>query len=106
MVLTFAYVADGPSGSGRAITNLSVKSDEFPQRVRRWCRRERMKFKNAAGVETCVSGRSLIYKRQQRSDRLVDTVPLLCSLIYVIVRRIDRLGYTLKPMTASSGPPF
>jgi hypothetical protein len=72
-----------------------VKSEEFPQRAR-WDRRERLKFKDLAGVETVRGGSSFIYERQQRSDRLVDTVPLLRSLIFVIVRRIGRLGYPLK----------
>ena len=57
-----------------------MKSEEFPQRAQRY-RRERLKFKDLAGVEAMRGGSSFIYERQQRSDRLVDTVPLLRSLI-------------------------
>lgn len=67
-----------------------MKSEEFPQRARR-DRRERLKFKDLAGVETVRGGSSFIYERRQRSERLVDTGPLLRSLKFIIVRRIGRL---------------
>ena len=61
-----------------------MKSEEFPQRARR-DRRERLKFKDLAGVETVRGGSSFIYERRQRSERLVDTGPLLRSLKFIIV---------------------
>jgi hypothetical protein len=68
-----------------------VKSEEFPQRARRY-RRERLKFKDLAGVETVRGGSSFIYERQQRSDRLVDTVPLLRSLMMTGTRLVGLLS--------------
>src|SRR5580704_19753937 len=49
-------------------------------------------------------GSSYVYERQQGSDRLLDTVPFLRSLIFVIVRRIGRLGYSLKPCNRAQRP--
>jgi hypothetical protein len=42
---------------------LTVKPEEFPQRTRR-DRRERLKFKDLAGVEPVSGGSSFIYERQ------------------------------------------
>ena len=79
-----------------------MKSKEFPQRARRhW--RERLKFKDLAGVEPVRGGSSFINERQERSDRLIDTVPLLRSFKFVIVRRIRRLGYPLKSRNRGKG---
>ena len=79
-----------------------MKSEELPQRARRdW--RERLKFRDLAGIEP-VRGRSgSIYERQKRGDRLVDTVPLLRSFVFIIVRRISQLGYPLKSRSRGKG---